>query len=167
MKTPIFAGEDEGDLWLTDETPDGHLTLRSKGNPKIPDDDYEPSEILAPLDPPFYAASIVYTWACEPGRSEGEIAYAREYLSQWPEGPQADPESLKKQREYDAALKRAEAELGTGGPYLNEMSEFELLAKLREMEDRLAECVPGSPMADVLEDRIDMAKIFLHKADSF
>ncbi len=138
MKIPIFSGEDEGNVWLTNETPDGHLTLRSQGNPKIPDGDFKPSDILAPLDPPFYAASILYTWACEPGRSEGEIAFAREYLSQWPDGPQADPSSLKKQRAYDDGLKRAEAELGTGGPYLNEMPEFELRAKLEEMEEKLS-----------------------------
>ncbi len=162
MNITLFASKKEGNAYLTDETRDRRLAFRSEGDPKIPDGDYKPSDILAPLDPPLYAADLVYSWATDHGRSQQDIACAREYLSQWPEGPQADPESLKKQREYDAGLKRAEVELGTGHPYLNEMSEIELLAKLREMEDKLAECAPGSPMFDVLEDRIDMAKILLH-----
>ena len=162
MDITLFASEDEGFAYLSNETPDGHLTFRSKGAPKIPDGDYMPWDILAPLDPPLYAASIVYTWVTEPSRSEQDIACAREYLSQWPEGPQADPESLKEQRKYDQDRKRAMAELGTDGPFLNEMSEPELYAALKEMEGKLVDCAPGSPMADVLETRIDMAKMFLH-----
>ena len=162
MNITLFASEDEGFAYLTDETPDCRLTFRSKGAPKIPDGDYKPSDILAPLDPPLYAASIVYTWATETGRSEQDIACAREYLSQWPEGPQADPESLEEQREYDQGRNSATAELGTGRPFLNEMSEPELHAALTEMEEKLVDCTPGSPMADVLKTRVDMAKVFLH-----
>jgi len=165
MNLVLFSNEEEGDLWLSDETPDRHLTLRSKGDPKIPDGDYKPSDVLAPLNPPLHAACLVYSWATEPGRSEQDIAYARQYLSQWPEGPQADPESLKKAKEYDAALNRATAELGTDNP-LNEMPEFELRQTLEEMEEKLLDCAPGSPLATVLKWRIGMAKALLPRDSS-
>ncbi|MDD5350158.1 MAG: hypothetical protein PHQ12_08100 [Chthoniobacteraceae bacterium] len=162
MNITLFASEKEGNAYLTDETPDNHLAFRSKGDPQIPDGDYKPSDILAPLDPPLRAANLVYSWATDRGRNKQDIACAREYLSQWPDGPQADPDSLKQQRKHDRWLKRAEAKLGTGRPYLNEISKPELRTKLREMEEKLAACASGSPMADVLETRIDLAKVFLH-----
>ncbi|XHR27594.1 MAG: hypothetical protein ACFUZC_16840 [Chthoniobacteraceae bacterium] len=45
------------------------------------------------------------------------------------------------------------------------MSEFELRAKIEEMEEKLADCLPGSLIADVLETRIGMAKVFLEIKD--
>ncbi|XHR30381.1 MAG: hypothetical protein ACFUZC_07430 [Chthoniobacteraceae bacterium] len=166
MNIPVFFDKEEnGEVWLSDETQDHRLTLRCHGDRVVTDGEYKPSDILAPWDPPLYAATIAYTWACENGRTEQELAWAREYLSQWPEGPQADPESLKSQKRYAAGMKRAVAELGVGPPYLNEMSEFELRAKIEEMGEKLAACAPGSPMADVLKTRINAAKIFLHIDD--
>ncbi|XHR29699.1 MAG: hypothetical protein ACFUZC_03890 [Chthoniobacteraceae bacterium] len=81
-------------------------------------------------------------------------------MSQWPDGPQADPESLKAQKEYDAALDHAAIELGTDNP-LTEMPEIELRQTLKDMEQKLGDCHPESPMATVLEWRIDMAKALL------
>jgi len=160
MKLVLFSNKKEGDLWLSDETPDHHLTLRSKGDPKIPDGDYKPSDILVRLNPPLYAACLVYNWATERRRSEQDIACAREYLSQWPEGPQADPESLKKAKENAAAIKRATAELGTDHP-LNKMSDSELRQTLKTMEEKLLDCAPKSALAIVLKLRIGVAKALL------
>lgn len=166
MNIPVFFGKEEnGETWLSNETPDGHLTLRSHGERLVPDGEYKPSDILVSLNPPLDAATVVFTWACEPSRNEQELAWAREYLSQWPEGPQADSESIKAHNEYKAEVRSAAAELGAGPPYLNEMTEFELRAIIKEMEEKLEACAPGSPMADVLETRIDTAKMFLHIHD--
>ncbi|XHR27595.1 MAG: hypothetical protein ACFUZC_16845 [Chthoniobacteraceae bacterium] len=113
MNIPVFPSKEEnGETWLSDETPDGHLTLRSHGERLVPDGEYKPWDILVSLDPPMDAATVVFTWACEPRRTEQELAWAREYLSQWPEGPQADPDSIKEHNEYQAESESAAAELG-------------------------------------------------------
>ncbi|HBG38938.1 MULTISPECIES: hypothetical protein [Clostridium] len=50
--------------------------------------DFAPADLIG--SPPIIitAASVIAGWADNPERTPEEIAAARKYLSQWPEGPQ-------------------------------------------------------------------------------
>jgi len=49
---------------------------------------YGPADTITLKGDASTAASIVRSWAVEPGRSRYEIERAQLFLSQWPEGPQ-------------------------------------------------------------------------------
>jgi hypothetical protein len=164
MNIVIFNSEKEGCAWLTDEMPDRRVILRLAGIPNVPGGDYEPSDALGSWEPAIYAASIVYTWAEAVIRTERGIAYARQYLSRWPEGPQADPEHFKASRAQAAAFAKAASELK--GPYdsLDDMTPEQLRADLARMTEQLSNYAPGSPHAILLQWRIGVAEALLRRA---
>ena len=55
--------------------------------------DFRPADIISDMDEPercVTAASIVHDWASGPDRTADEMAAARLFLGQWPDGPQVN-----------------------------------------------------------------------------
>lgn len=161
MNVPISGKQFDGEIWLSDETPDHRILLHCQSSRLFPNGDFMPSDSLDPSDPSFHAAQLVHIWAGLPERNEDELAWAQAYLKQWPEGPQADSDSLQAQKEFNGAFARAREELGAGLPLLDQMSKGELRAEIERMKAKLAECTPESPMAQAIQLRIGMAELLL------
>jgi len=56
----------------------------------IADSAYRPSDMIEMGGRGVVAAILVCAWAAQPSRTEAETDAARQFLSQWPSGPQLD-----------------------------------------------------------------------------
>jgi hypothetical protein len=90
----VLKDKDGGTAVLTTASPQSHYgvpVLRIEGAKDIPERgiDYGPADLIAEVKGvPLRGAHIVAGWALGKGRTQAEIQIARQYLRQWPDGPQ-------------------------------------------------------------------------------
>ena len=90
----ILEDTNGGTATLTTQSPQSHYgcpVLRIEDDDDRIDGDFGPADLIdfRSLGSGLVsAAEIVYGWAHRPGRTLEEIAAARLFLCQWPEGPQ-------------------------------------------------------------------------------
>lgn len=89
MKFLICTDSDGGEAWLTNES-----CVSRYGMPVLEvtaddlDGTFGPADVLVKDGKPFLVADVVAGWGSADGRTPDEIAFASDFLSQYPDGPQ-------------------------------------------------------------------------------
>ena len=161
MNIVIFNSEKEGSIVLTRDS-QGRPVLRIRGSPNVRDGDDGPSELLGDPKYPMYAASLVYTWALEPCRSDAGITAAQEYLRRWPDGPQAELSDIKLGRAQHDELMKAAEDLNAETLTLDQMAPEQLRDQIHLMVERLANEEAEGAIAYLLRMRISLASTLLY-----
>jgi hypothetical protein len=88
MNFIVHADRDLGEYRLTSEDLFG--SQRSAPLLVIADRAFRPNDMIEVDGKGVVAARLVSGWAANPDRTEAELDAARQYLRQWPAGPQLD-----------------------------------------------------------------------------
>ena len=93
MRVLISEDKAGNKVWLTTDTPEGNPILRIEA--EACEGDFAPQDLVdeACIGEGIYAgvvlaAYLIVRWAYDARRKPWEREIARQYLSQWPEGPQ-------------------------------------------------------------------------------